>query len=98
MTVGDPQRAALTDSRWLQDQYVERGRSLRAIAKELGCSAEGVRLALAAHGIPRRSTSGAVRSERVASADELRRRYVDGGQTAREIADDLGCSPQAVSS
>jgi len=55
----------LADGGWLRDRYVARGRSLAAIARELGCTPPAVLAALRRAGIktrppgrPRRRASG----------------------------------------
>ncbi len=46
--------ARLADKGWLENQYVERGRSAMAIARRVGCNVLTVHYHLRRHGIPRK--------------------------------------------
>jgi biotin operon repressor len=85
----------LHDPAWLAEQYLGQQRSLASLAREIGCSPQAVQLALVRHRIPRRAAHRR-RFALLADEHELRRRYVELGESCPQIAADLGCSATAV--
>ncbi len=92
--------AELGDREWLAYQYSELGRSFESIGKGLGCTGAAVRRACARLGIPARSEINRVfRGKVVAKLSDaawLRHQRQALGKSREEIADELGCSPDAV--
>lgn len=85
----------LVDADTLRRLHVDEGKSLAAIAKQVGCSPFDVGRALHRHGIAQR-THHRVYPE-LADGDLLRRWYETEGLSASEIAAEVGCAPQTVS-
>lgn len=95
---------------YLEERYVRLGHNSIAIAQEAGCAEKTVCLYLKRYGIPRRSGTFAVghewlpnaktdttrRLEELLTADFLRVRYVERGETADQIAQLAGCSAKTV--
>ncbi len=71
----------------LQKLYVEKGKTVREIAKIIGCSREPIRLKCKQFGVPLRPTG----SKRVIDKSTLRRLYVKEGKSMSEIAKIYGC-------
>lgn len=70
-----PRHPQRDDCAWLRRRYVQQGRSIDAIAAEVGCHRRAVRAALLRHGIERRGTGsparpGAERQRVLELADE----------------------------
>ena len=85
----------LVDADTLRRLHVTEGKSLAAIAKQVGCSPFDVGRALHRHGIAQR-THHRVYPE-LADGDLLRRWYETEGLSASEIARRVGCTDGAVS-
>lgn len=83
----------LYDQSWLRDRYDRDGATTRVIAREIGCSETSVHRALQRAGLNRLVGSP---SELLRDRSWLRRRYVDEHLSSRQIAAELGCSPQTV--
>ena len=86
----------LDDPGWLTRRYVTDGASQADIADEVGCDPSTVSAALTRHGIPTR-LAGRPRPGQLDDPGWLTRRYVTDGASTRAIADEVGCSPSAVS-
>ncbi len=94
---GPPSRHRQLDDRsWLTRRYVTDGASQADIADEVGCDPSTVSAALTRHGIPTR-LAGRPRPGQLDDPGWLTRRYVTDGASTRAIADEVGCSPSAVS-
>lgn len=89
-----PTTSPLDDPDWLEDAYVEQGRTVRSIAEEVGASHVTVWRRLVKHGIPRRRK----RTSTLACAEEawLQRHYLDEGRSLRECAAIAGSSHESV--
>ena len=82
---------------YLEREYVESGRSSVELAAEVGCTAKTVLRYLARFDIPVRDRSHRrPRFPELGSAEFLRARYLEAGQTPSAIAAELGCSRSAV--
>jgi hypothetical protein len=85
----------LKDAAWLRRRYVDAGLSTGRIAGEVGCSAQAVRMALAAAGIARRQPRTRRRypswPTRIGRGDPL-----DEDASAVTIATELGCTDATV--
>lgn len=89
----------LKDAEWLKTQYLEKELSAGEIGKMLGVSKTPVLYHMHEHNIePRsiaeRNSKGDVTPLR--DADWLHEKYVEGGMSLYEIADDLGVSARSV--
>jgi predicted transcriptional regulator len=80
----------------LEREYLHRGRTMAEIGNDLGVSATTVRKYLDRYGIAARPKNSQPLLERVLSREFLQREYVDGGRTAREVAQEVGVSEQTV--
>jgi transposase-like protein len=78
----------------LRRLYVDDGLSLAAMAVRLGVAAQTVHNWLVAGGVPRRPSPAKWRAD--IDDGELIRLYTQDGQTAAEIAQQLGCSTSLV--
>lgn len=84
----------LSDNEWLQEQYIDKRRTLESIAEELGCNKGTVGRALKAVGIQARK-----RTSRYAQLDDyewLYDQYVVQKKGLRTIAKEAGASPGVV--
>lgn len=88
--------AQLADRGWLEREYVERGRSTREIATELGTANTTVALALRRHGIPRRAGLVPLQAPQLQDRAWLQREYVERQRTTYDIATEMGADPQTV--
>lgn len=84
----------LKDENWLLQEYVQKERTVRDIAAQLGCSTALVLRALERKGIDRRHTQ--VCAEKLKDQNWLEREYVDKQRSGPDIAKELGCSKYAV--
>jgi transposase len=82
----------LTDEEWLRDRY--QSKSSVEIADELGCSYPTVSKYLNRHGIDTRM--GPPPTEPLNDAQVLREWYLGDDMSSKEIAEKVGCSPDAV--
>ncbi|HUR22488.1 MAG TPA: DivIVA domain-containing protein [Acidimicrobiales bacterium] len=84
---------SLRNKQWLQARAGE-GRSAKEIAEELGCAEGTVRSALQWAGVP----AGAARDRPLALDDArfLEKAYVTDRRSVRSIADEVGCTKDAV--
>jgi hypothetical protein len=83
---------------WLRQQYIDLGRSVKAIAEEVGVSPHTVRYRLLRNGIPLRQrgpTDHHVYAQ-LKDADWLRHQYVDLGRSTEDLAAELGCVRETV--
>ena len=78
----------LRDRAWLRHEYIDSGRSLADIGREVGVAARTVRAALDRMSIPARPTQHAD----IATI----RRLMGAGQTIREVADATGVSSETI--
>jgi transposase-like protein len=78
----------------LRRLYVEDGLSVASIAARLGVAAQTVHNWLVAAGVPRRPSPATLRLD--INDGEIVRLYTKKGQTAAEIAQQLGCSASLV--
>jgi predicted transcriptional regulator len=89
-------RPAAVTGDHLHREYVERGRTMAEIGADLGVSATTVRKYLDRFGIAARPKNSQPLLERVLSREFLEREYVEGGRTARAVAEEVGVSEQTV--
>lgn len=87
----------LRDEKWLREEYVKEGRSMREIADELGVGGSTVGFWLDEHGLPTRPRLRREVDGRLDDPDWLRERYHREGLTQEEIAEEAGCSIMTVS-
>jgi transposase-like protein len=78
----------------LSELYVDEEMTIPALAARFGVAAQTVHNWLVAAGVPRRPNPAAVRQD--ISDHEIVPLHVDGGQSAAEIAEQLGCSTSLV--
>jgi transposase-like protein len=83
------------DEQLVRRLYLEEGKTISAIADELGCARRTVYDAMIRWRIPRRPRSSYVRS-RPFDATVLRRRYLDEGATLAEIAREFDVSVSLI--
>jgi hypothetical protein len=89
----------LADEAWLRRSYIDRGRTISAIAEELRVDDRRVVRALDAAGIQRRPPNPRqppVTAPELHDELWLRRAYVKEGRTLRSIGTELGCSTKPV--
>lgn len=88
----------LRDGVWLRVQYIERGRSMDDIAREVKCHETSVLGALKRHGIQSRPVSARISRPfpLLYDMEWLTHEYVDRTRTCTEIAQQLGCSTPTV--
>jgi biotin operon repressor len=82
---------------YLKREYEENGRTVTAIAKELGCSHTAVGRALATLGIARRPPGGSTTFPQLHDPAWVRHEYLERARSCTDIAATLGCSLAAVS-
>ncbi len=80
---------------WLAAQLRAR-RSLADIAAEIGCATATVRRAIRSQNITDRRRLHEVRFSLLHDPGWLRRRYIDDGRNATELAVEIGCRPPTV--
>ena len=85
---------ARPDAVALSGLYVDEGMTIAVLAAQLGVAPQTVHNWLVAAGVSRRPSPATVRQD--ISDDEIVGLYVDGGLSAAEIADQLGCSASLV--
>jgi transposase len=85
---------ARPDPGTLSSLYVGEGMTIAAVAARFGVAPQSVHNWLVAAGVPRRPSPATVRRD--ISDDEIVRLYVDGGLSAVEVAEQLGCSTSLV--
>lgn len=85
----------LQDKSWLQEQYTKKMRKTSDIASELGCSVNTISRWLARHGIE--TQQGGLTLPKLTEAAWLEEEYVAERRSTRDIADEIGCSQNAVS-
>jgi transposase-like protein len=78
----------------LSGLYVGEGMTIAALAARFEVAPQTVHNWLIAAGVPRRPSPATVRRD--ISSDEIVRLYVDGGLSAAEVAEQLGCSASLV--
>jgi transposase-like protein len=78
----------------LRRLYSDTGMRLSELGVRFGVSPQTVLKWLEAASVPRRAGAISVRTD--LDNDDIRRLYVDGGCTAAEIAQQLGCAPSTV--
>jgi len=85
---------AKPDAATLSRLYAEHAMSLAELARCFGVVPATIHNWLVAAGVPKRPGAATARGE--VDTEEVRRLYVDEGQSAADIADRLGCSTSAV--
>lgn len=87
----------LHNEAWVRNAYENRGLSMSEIAAEVGCSKRAVEDALDRFGVPRRPRGGrAPKYPKLHDARWLRTQYVERGRSRLDIAEEVGCSRDAV--
>jgi len=87
----------LTDEEWLREQYVERGKSGREIAKEIGVGRTALYDALDRVGIEDRHNTNSSGRDRVLDDENvLRREYAYNEKSVVEIAEEYGICTRTV--
>jgi len=88
-------RQMLQDEGWLRENYIQKGRSQREIAAEIGCSQSTISRWLDEYGIQtRRSEQDA--PQQLKSCEWLQRKYIKDLCSLRDIAEELGCHDTTV--
>jgi len=82
----------LNDPEWLRTEYLERGRTGRDIAAEIGCHRTTLDEALGRHGIRRPARKVATQLPK----RWLRDQYVRRRRSIRDIAADVGVAPKSI--
>lgn len=85
-------RWQLNDATWLRQEYVERGRTGRDVAAEIGVHPNTLAKALERHGIHKTQH----RTMATVPAKWLRQQHVRRKRSTRDIAAELGVSPRSV--
>jgi len=90
----------LTDTKWLQRQYIGEKRSANEIAEECGCHQQTVLRWLKRHDIEVRGKAGVLEDrvcdERLLDAEWLRDQHVEQMNLVSEIAEECDCSCDTV--
>lgn len=84
--------ARLNDPEWLRTEYVDRRRTGRDIAAEVGCPTDAVARALERHGIRKARYLTLTQ----VPVEWLRDQHIERGRSARNIAEELGVAPRSV--
>lgn len=93
--VAQPRRYwQLHDADWLRHEYVELGRTLTDIARDVGCTRQAVGLAVQAFGLREWRVPDPIAQLR--DVDWLRARYVEDRLTIAQIATVVGCTAPPV--
>lgn len=89
----------LWDHDWLYEQHVVKGRPPHDIAKDIGCVAAAVRKRLIGFDIfkPVKRPEWAGTFPQLRDRQWLQQEYAQNGRSAKDIAQELGCSPASVS-
>jgi transposase-like protein len=92
-----PKYPQLQDRDWLEQEYVEHGRTTYDIAEEIGCDPQVVGGWLRRHDIQARSAAETqLKHPKLQDRDWLEQEYVERGRTTSDIAEGIGCHPASV--